>query len=92
MYSNFKIKAMKTPFNRLIYFGFVLLGIYYTLFQKDYSSAVSTLGIGLAFDPFNPEQPWDKRPMWQKVWLIVHLACVAALFGLMVGLGDKKPI
>ena len=80
---------MKTPFNKFIYFGFVLLGAYYVIFHKDYSSAVSTLGIALAFDPFNPNQPWNERPMWQKAWLIVHLACVAALFGFMLGIGDK---
>lgn len=80
---------MKTSFNKFLYIGFLLLGAYYVIFQKDYSSAVSNLGIALAFDPFNQEQPWNERPMWQKVWLIVHLACVGALFGFMVGLGDK---
>lgn len=81
---------MKTPFNKLIYFGFILLGAYYVIFNKDYSSAVSNLGIALAFDPFNQQQPWNERPMWQKAWLIVHLACVALLFGFMIGVGDRN--
>ena len=81
---------MKTSFNKFIYFGFLLLGAYYVIFQKDYSSAVTNLGIALAFDPFNQDQPWNERPIWQRAWLIVHLACVALLFGFMVGLGDKK--
>ena len=90
MFTNYKNRAiMKSPFTKFIYFGFVLLGIYYTFFQKDYSSAVANLGIALAFDPFNPEITWKDRPMWQKTWLIVHLVCVAGLFGFMVGLGDK---
>ena len=81
---------MKTPFNKFIYAAFALIGIYYSIFQKDFSNAITYLGIALAFDPFDVDQRWDKRPTWQKVWLIVHLAFVAALFCLMIGLGDKS--
>ncbi len=80
---------MKTPYTKFIYAGFVLLAVYFALFQKDYGSAAMQLGIALAFDPFDQEQPWNQRPSWQKIWLIVHLALAAALFGLTVGLGDK---
>jgi hypothetical protein len=51
--------------------------------------AAATLGIGVAFDPFNPEQKWNDRPTWQKAVLIIHLALVAAMFGLGIGLNDK---
>jgi hypothetical protein len=51
--------------------------------------AVSSLGIALAFDPFNQEQKWNDRPNWQKVVLISHLAIVAAMFGFGIGLNDK---
>lgn len=51
--------------------------------------AAASMGIGLAFDPFNPEQKWNERPMWQKVVLILHLAMVAAMFGFGIGLNDK---
>jgi hypothetical protein len=27
------------------------------------------MGIGMAFDPFNPEQKWNERPTWQKSFL-----------------------
>jgi hypothetical protein len=47
------------------------------------------MGIGLAFDPFDTEQKWTDRPTWQKSVLIIHLAWVAAMFGLGVGLNDK---
>jgi hypothetical protein len=80
---------MKTPYTKFIYLGFVLLVAYFVFFQKDYGNAAMQLGIALAFDPFDQEQPWNQRPSWQKVWLIVHLALAAALFGLTVGLGDK---
>ncbi len=80
---------MKAPFNKYIYLGFILLAVYHTFFQKDFSSAAIPLGIALAFDPFNQDQKWQDRPSWQKIVLIVHLASTAALFGLAVGLGDK---
>ena len=77
---------MKPSFNKFLYLGFILLGTYQSLFSKDFMEAASSLGIGLAFDPFNLEQPWQKRPNWQKAILIVHLLCVALMFGL--GLAD----
>ncbi|MEY2921578.1 MAG: hypothetical protein RL108_187 [Bacteroidota bacterium] len=80
---------MKTPFNKYLYVGFLLLGIYQAIFTNDYMQATASLGIGLAFDPFNPEQKWNERPTWQKVVLLLHLAFVAALFGLGIGLNDK---
>jgi mannose/fructose/N-acetylgalactosamine-specific phosphotransferase system component IIC len=80
---------MKTSFNKFLYVGFVLVGIFQALFSKEYMQAVSSFGIALAFDPFDQEQKWNDRPTWQKTVLIVHLALVAALFGFAVGLNDK---
>jgi hypothetical protein len=80
---------MKTPFNKYLYIGFLLLGIYQALFNKDYIQAAASFGIGLAFDPFDSSQSWNERPTWQKIVLYVHLAIVAAMFGLGVGLNDK---
>lgn len=80
---------MKTPFNKYLYLGFLLLGIYQAAANKNYMEAASQMGIALAFDPFDTEQPWSNRPTWQKATLIVHLALVAALFGLALGLNDK---
>ena len=83
------MNSMKTPFNKFLYIGFLILGLYQALFSKDYIQAASSLGIGLAFDPFDTEQKWNDRPMWQKAVLIIHLALVAAMFGLGIGLNDK---
>jgi hypothetical protein len=80
---------MKTPFNKFLYIGFLLLGLFQALFSKDYIQATSSLGIGLAFDPFNVEQKWNDRPTWQKAVLIIHLALVAAMFGFGIGKFDK---
>ncbi|MHA8091137.1 hypothetical protein V7S78_01345 [Aquirufa regiilacus] len=70
---------MKTSFNKFLYIGFLLLGLFQALFSKDYMQAAASLGIGLAFDPFNPEQKWSDRPIWQKMVLIVNLAIVFGL-------------
>jgi hypothetical protein len=81
---------MKTPFNKFLYVGFLVLGIYQALYSKDYMQAAASLGIGLAFDPFNPEQKWNDRPSWQRAVLIIHLALVAAMFGLGIGLENNQ--
>ncbi|MEY3984243.1 MAG: hypothetical protein RL160_1802 [Bacteroidota bacterium] len=80
---------MKTPFNRFLYIGFLLLGAYQALWNRDYNQAAASFGIGLAFDPFDQEQKWGDRPVWQRAVLIVHLALAAALLGLGMGLADK---
>jgi hypothetical protein len=80
---------MKTPFNKFLYIGFLLLGLFQAVISKDYMQATASLGIGMAFDPFNPEQKWNDRPTWQKAVLIVHIALVAAMFGLGMGSNDK---
>lgn len=80
---------MNKSFNKILYIGFLLLGLFQAIFSKDYMQATASLGIGLAFDPFDTEQKWNDRPTWQKTVLIVHLALVAAMFGFGVGLNDK---
>ncbi len=80
---------MKTPFNKYLYIGFLLLGIYQALFTKDYMQSAASLGIALAFDPFNKDQKWNDRPTWQKAVLIIHLALVAAMFGFGIGVSSK---
>lgn len=82
-------EKMKAPYNKFIYIGFSLLAAYYVIFQKDYSNAAMNLGIALAFDPFDQNQPWQERPKWQKAWLLIHLAVAASLIGLEIGIGDK---
>jgi hypothetical protein len=80
---------MKYSFLKFLYIGFLLLGLFQAFFSKDYMQAAASLGIGLAFDPFHPEQKWNDRPTWQKAVLIIHLALVAAMFGLGIGLNNK---
>lgn len=73
---------MKTPFNKFLYLGFLLLGLYQALLKNDYMEAAASLGIALAFDPFDTQQTWNDRPSWQKAVLILHLVLVALMFTL----------
>ena len=80
---------MNTPFSKYLYIGVLLLGLFQAVISKDYMQSAASMGIGLAFDPFNPDQKWNERPSWQKAVLIIHLALVAAMFGFGIGLNDK---
>ena len=80
---------MNKSINKFLYIGFLLLGLFQAIVSKDYMQAAASLGIGMVFDPFNPEQKWNDRPTWQKAVLIVHLALVAAMFGFGIRLNDK---
>ena len=79
---------MKSAFNKYLYVGFTALGIYQA-FRGEFSEGAISLGVALAFDPFNPNQTWKERPLWQKATLIVHLGLCAAFFGYQIGLNDK---
>ena len=66
-----------SPFNRYAYVVYMVLVIY--LFIKgDYEWAFSNMGIALIFDPFNPSVKWQQRPVYQKGWLLIHLALTFA--------------
>ena len=64
--------------NKPGYFGFLLIGIVY-LVKKDSGQAVIYFGLALVFDPFDIKVPFTKRPVYQQIWLIVHLAITLSL-------------
>jgi len=72
-------KGFSVLANRFLYISFVILGLYYALLDKDPGMAISTLGLALAFDPFNQNQPWSQRPLYQRIWLILHLCALIVL-------------
>jgi hypothetical protein len=76
-------KPAAQNWNKPAYVAFVLLGLVF-LYAQDLSQAVIFLGISLVFDPFDIETAFQKRPLYQRVWLIVHLALVLTLFVLML--------
>lgn len=78
-------RDLSQVFYRIAYTLFMLLALYQIIINKDYIEAATNMGIGLIFDPFNQKVSWTDRPVWQRAWLIVHLAMAAALFGYGVG-------
>lgn len=73
-----KTTATANNFNKPAYYFSLVAGIYF-LVTRDISQASIFWGLGLIFDPFNIETPFDKRPFYQQAWLIVHLAITLAL-------------
>lgn len=60
-----------TQVNRIMHIGFILLACMQHFLFNETSSALGSLGISLAFDPFNQETKWAQRPLWQKAWLLL---------------------
>ena len=81
---------MKTPgktvvrnVNKPAYIIFSIAGLCY-LIANDLSGAVIFWGLALVFDPFDTAVPFNKRPMYQKVWLFAHVAIALGLFAWML--------
>jgi hypothetical protein len=68
-------------FNKMAYGAFVILALYYLIFNKSYTDFMAQLGIALVFDPFDQNIKWGDRPLYQRIWLLVHLAI---LFGVAI--------
>lgn len=73
-----------TGFNRLMYGVMWALSVYYLVINHDAGAAMSTLGIGLIFDPFKQEVSWAQRPRYQKAVLLIHVACVFILLAISI--------
>jgi hypothetical protein len=73
---------------RFLYGGFTTLGIY-KLASGHHGDAAMYFGIALAFDPFDQTVTWKERPVWQRIWLIVHLGLCAGAFGFELGTNDS---
>jgi hypothetical protein len=61
-------------------YGLFLLLVLYLLIRGDIENATINLGIALIFDPFDANVKWQDRPLYQRVWLLVHLALTFAGF------------
>ncbi|SMD45732.1 hypothetical protein SAMN00777080_4395 [Aquiflexum balticum DSM 16537] len=79
-----KILDQSKSFTRLIYMAMVLIAILSLIFLKDLSNATITFALALAFDPFDQSQEWKKRPIWQRIWLGVHLLIAVGMLGLLL--------
>lgn len=65
--------------NRFAYILYLIL-VFYLLIKGDLEWAIINMGIAMAFDPFDTKVKWQSRPLYQKVWLLVHLTLTSAGF------------
>ena len=56
----------------MAYGMFLLLVIYYFI-RGDVENATINMSIALIFDPFDANIKWQDRPLYQRVWLLLHL-------------------
>jgi hypothetical protein len=68
-------------FNKMAYGAFIVLALYYLVFNKSYTDFMTQFGIALVFDPFDQAIKWGDRPLYQRIWLLLH---VAILFGVAI--------
>ena len=72
-----KTCSQSTRFNRYGYGLYMILVIYLAI-KGDYVWAFTNLGVALVFDPFDTTVKWQHRPIYQKAWLLVHVAIMLA--------------
>ncbi len=70
-------------FSRGMYIAFIAFGLYFLMFGE-IGSAMSNFGIALIFDPFNPKISWINRPLYQRVWLFLHVAIVLIMIAYLL--------
>ena len=75
-------KPITKNYNKPAYLVFVAAGLVF-LALRDFSQAAMYCSLALAFDPFNTALPFHKRPIYQKLWLYVHVTVSLGLFVLM---------
>jgi hypothetical protein len=76
-----KARDLSPAVNRFMYGMLILLSLYFAI-SGNWMTAASNLGIGLIFDPFDQKMKFQDRPLYQRVWLIVHVSIVFLIFGL----------
>lgn len=76
-------KTSTGKFEKIAYTVFVIAGIYF-LIRKDYSNAIVFWGLAPIFEPFDAKVPFAKRPLYQRVWLFVHVSITLIGFVLMI--------
>jgi len=71
---------MNLPYQKIVHVLIILIGITFLALGKEPSEALMFFGLALAFDPFDPKQPWKERPVWQRTILLAELFMVILLF------------
>jgi hypothetical protein len=83
MEASAKTKSGNGKWERVVYAVFLLAGIYFLL-KPDYGTAVVFWGLAPVFDPFDAKIAFVKRPLYQRIWLIMHVAITMVIFVLLI--------
>lgn len=83
METSAKTNTQNIRFQRVAYGVFLLAGIYF-LIRKDYGNAVLFFGLAPIFDPFDAKIPYGKRPLYQKIWLMIHVTITMVSLALVI--------
>jgi hypothetical protein len=76
-------KPLATTGFRLAYFLYLVL-VVYQLFIGNYEWAITNFGIAMVFDPFDAAGKFNHRPLYQKLWLYVHLTLSLGEFAFLL--------
>lgn len=76
-------KPAAKNFNKPAYIVFMIAGLCF-LIAKDFSNVFIFWGIALALDPFNTSIPFEKRPLYQRAWLLIHVVLTLAPLAYMI--------
>lgn len=74
-------KPMSKNFNRVAYCIFLAAGLYFCI-TKDYTNAVIFWGLAPIFDPFDQKISFSKRPLYQRVILILNVVATLTVVAL----------
>lgn len=77
--------ALRAGFSGYVYAGLLLISVVYLVGLKEPSNVAICLGLALAFDPFNQSTPFPERPLYQRIWLLIHLllAIIAIIYSVI---------
>lgn len=78
-----KTKIANGKWEKFAYAVFLAAGFYF-LIRRDYGNAVIFWGLAPIFDPFNAKIPFGKRPVYQQIWLVVHVLITLLVFVLLI--------
>jgi hypothetical protein len=81
---NTAIKNNKFTFFSSAYGLFTLAGLGYFFLGNDLSMGITFFGVALVFDPFDQSVTWKDRPLYQRVWLVIHVVFSLAAFFYMI--------
>ena len=73
-----KTRDLGPAMARILYAGFVLIAVYHA-FRSSLGDSFSSMAIAMIFDPFDQSVSFRDRPLYQKIWLFVHVGIVIIL-------------